>query len=101
MEESIPVRAKQLGKHIVADPRICHGKPTFRVLDENISIHQRQALQGWRIPVRHIGYDIGRQRMTDEEIIPFLHQLSGATFLLPAGISLTGTFAMPAIAWCF
>lgn len=22
--------AKELGKHIVADPRICHGKPTFR-----------------------------------------------------------------------
>ncbi len=22
--------AKQLGKYIVADPRICHGKPTFR-----------------------------------------------------------------------
>ena len=23
-------KAKQLGKYIVADPRICHGKPTFR-----------------------------------------------------------------------
>ena len=23
-------KAKELGKYIVADPRICHGKPTFR-----------------------------------------------------------------------
>ncbi len=23
-------RAKELGKYIVADPRICHGKPTIR-----------------------------------------------------------------------
>jgi uncharacterized protein (DUF433 family) len=24
------VEAKELGKYIVADPKICHGKPTFR-----------------------------------------------------------------------
>lgn len=24
------MEAKELGKHIVADPQICHGKPTFR-----------------------------------------------------------------------
>ena len=24
------MQAKQLGKYIVADPEICHGKPTFR-----------------------------------------------------------------------
>jgi uncharacterized protein (DUF433 family) len=24
------MEAKELGKYIVADPRICHGKPTFR-----------------------------------------------------------------------
>ena len=23
-------KAKELGRYIVADPRICHGKPTFR-----------------------------------------------------------------------
>jgi uncharacterized protein (DUF433 family) len=25
-----PTRAKLLGRYIVADPKICHGKPTFR-----------------------------------------------------------------------
>jgi uncharacterized protein (DUF433 family) len=25
-----PTKAKALGRHIVADPKICHGKPTFR-----------------------------------------------------------------------
>jgi uncharacterized protein (DUF433 family) len=24
------MQAKELGKYIVADPKICHGKPTFR-----------------------------------------------------------------------
>jgi uncharacterized protein (DUF433 family) len=29
-EEELMAKAKQYGKHIVADPRICHGKLTFR-----------------------------------------------------------------------
>jgi hypothetical protein len=32
----------------------------MNVLDENISRIQRQLLQNWRIPVRHIGYEIGQ-----------------------------------------
>jgi hypothetical protein len=34
----------------------------------------------WRISVRQIGYDIGREGMQDAEIIPLLHQLSRPTF---------------------
>jgi hypothetical protein len=52
----------------------------MNVLDENISVIQRQLLRSWRIPVRHIGYDTGRKGMTDEEIIPFLLTLRRPTF---------------------
>ena len=44
----------------------------MNVLDENISTIQRQLLRGWHIPVRHIGYDVGRKGMKDDEIIPLL-----------------------------
>jgi len=50
------------------------------ILDENIFADQRALLQGWRIPVRHVGYDIGSMGMADEDVIRFLHQSSGATF---------------------
>ena len=52
----------------------------MNVLDENISVIQRQLLRGWRMPARHIGYDVGRKGMTDEEIIPFLLTLRRPTF---------------------
>ena len=52
----------------------------MNILDENIFADQRALLQGWRIPVRHVGYDIGRIGMADEDIVPFLHQYPGATF---------------------
>jgi hypothetical protein len=51
----------------------------MNVLDENFTPVQRQRLQKWRIPVRHIGYDIGRKGMTDENIIPFLLTLPHPT----------------------
>jgi hypothetical protein len=44
----------------------------MNVLDENITVVERQRLRLWRIHVRHIGHDIGRSGMDDEEIIPFL-----------------------------
>ncbi|HLB47079.1 MAG TPA: hypothetical protein VJL59_08625 [Anaerolineales bacterium] len=53
----------------------------MNVLDENISIVQRNRLKGWRISVRHIGYDVGRKGMKDDEVIPFLRSLSRPTFL--------------------
>jgi len=33
-----------------------------------------------RYAVRHVGYDLGRQGMQDEEIMPFLHRLRRPTF---------------------
>jgi hypothetical protein len=52
----------------------------MNVLDENISRIQRQLLQDWHIPVRHIGYEMGRKGMKDDEIIPFLLTLQHPTF---------------------
>ena len=40
----------------------------MNILDENIVDSQRQRLRHWRIPVRHMGYDVGRQGMKDQEI---------------------------------
>lgn len=51
----------------------------MNILDENVSSIQRQLLQDWGIPVRHIGYGIGRKGMKDDEIIPFLLTLSRPT----------------------
>jgi len=48
----------------------------MNILDENVSSIQRQLLQDWGIPVRHIGYGIGRKGMKDDEVIPFLLTLS-------------------------
>ena len=52
----------------------------MNVLDENVSVIQRQLLRSWRIQVRHIGHDAGRKGMTDEDIIPFLLTLRRPTF---------------------
>ncbi|GIK55257.1 MAG: hypothetical protein HND44_21950 [Chloroflexi bacterium] len=49
------------------------------ILDENIIDSQRRLLNSWRIPVRQIGYEVGRKGMKDREIIPFLHQLNQPT----------------------
>jgi len=50
------------------------------ILDENIIDNQRRLLNSWRIPVRQVGYEVGRKGMKDHEIIPFLHQLNQPTF---------------------
>lgn len=52
----------------------------MNVLDESIVQGQRQRLEGGRIRVRQIGVELGRLSMTDEEIIPLLHQLRSVTF---------------------
>jgi len=52
----------------------------MNILDENIIERQCQRLRTQRIRVRHIGHDIGHKGITDEEIIPFLHQLRRPTF---------------------
>ncbi len=52
----------------------------MNILDENIPENQRQLLRSWRVPMRQIGYDVGRQGLKDSEIIPLLLQLRRATF---------------------
>ena len=50
------------------------------ILDENFPESQRQLLQGWRLSIRQIGYEVGRSGMQDEEIVPFLLQRRRSTF---------------------
>jgi hypothetical protein len=50
------------------------------ILDENFPESQRQLLRGWRMPLRQIGYEIGRKGMQDEEILPFLRHRRRTTF---------------------
>ena len=52
----------------------------MNILDENIIDSQRQRLRHWRIAVRHMGHDVGRQGMKDHEIIALLHRLRRPTF---------------------
>ena len=52
----------------------------MNILDEQIPGEQRQLLKSWRFSVRHIGYDIGRKGMQDDEIIPLLRSLRQPTF---------------------
>ena len=48
---------------------------------ENIIDSQRQRLRHWRIAMRHMGYDVGRRGIKDQEIIALLHRLRRPPFL--------------------
>ena len=50
------------------------------ILDENTPESQRLLLRRKRIRVRQIGFDIGKDGMKDDAIIPLLHQLDRPTF---------------------
>ena len=50
------------------------------VLDENFPESQRQLLRGWRVPLRQIGYEVGRKGLKDDEILPFLLGCRRPTF---------------------
>ena len=52
----------------------------MNILDENMLKDQRQQLLDWRVPIRQIGYEVGRKGMKDDEIIPFLLGLRRPTF---------------------
>lgn len=52
----------------------------MNILDEDINNSERLLLEQWRIRVRQIGYEVGRRRMTDQEIISFLQQGQRITF---------------------
>ncbi len=51
----------------------------MNLLDENIRDDQRALLRTWRIPFRQIGKEISRSGIKDENLIPLLHRLHGAT----------------------
>jgi hypothetical protein len=50
------------------------------ILDENFPDSQRQILKGWRVPFKQIAFEIGREGIKDDEIIPLLHGLNRPTF---------------------
>ena len=50
------------------------------VLDENFPDSQCQRLIGWRISFKQVAFEIGREGLKDDEIIPLLHQLDQPTF---------------------
>jgi len=50
------------------------------ILDENIPANQRQLLEGWRVHVRQLGFNLGRRGMQDEDVIPFLIAQRRSTF---------------------
>ncbi len=52
----------------------------MNLLDENIPAGQRQLLEGWRIRIFQIGFNLGRRGMQDEEIVPLLLTLRRPTF---------------------
>ena len=49
------------------------------LLDENFPDSQRHLLKGWRISFRQIAFEVGREGMKDDEIIPLLHGLNRPT----------------------
>jgi uncharacterized protein (DUF433 family) len=40
---------KELGEYIVADPRVCHGKPTFRGTRILVATVLEQVADGWSV----------------------------------------------------
>ncbi len=52
----------------------------MNILDENIVANQRERLKSWRIPIGQVGYDLRRQGLQDDAIIPFLLELRRPTF---------------------
>ncbi len=52
----------------------------MNVLDENILKDQRDLLLQLGVPIRQIGYEVGRKGMKDDEIIPFLLKFRRPTF---------------------
>ena len=52
------------------------------LVDENIPEDPCQLLRKWRIRIRQIGQENGRQGMKDDQhILPLLHKLDRPTFL--------------------
>jgi hypothetical protein len=52
----------------------------MNLLDEHVPEDQRRLLRSWRVPVRQIGYDVGRKGIKDPEILSFLLGFRRPTF---------------------
>lgn len=52
----------------------------MNVLDENVPDPQRTRLRRWRVPVYHIGYDLGAGGTSDDDLIRVLRGLRRPTF---------------------
>jgi len=50
------------------------------VLDENVPDRERRLLEKWHVRVRQVGVELARKGITDENVIPLLHELRGVTF---------------------
>lgn len=52
----------------------------MNVADENLNENQLKLLRTKRIRLRQIGVDLGRLGMSDDAVIPLLHELGSVTF---------------------
>jgi hypothetical protein len=50
------------------------------IIDENFPESQRQLLLSWRINIRQIGIEVGREGLQDDEIISLLIKYKNPTF---------------------
>ena len=50
------------------------------IIDENLPEWETSQLRDWGIRVRVVGVEIARLGIKDDQIIPLLHRLRGATF---------------------
>ena len=50
------------------------------IIDENLPELETSRLRDWGIRVRVVGVEIARLGIKDDQIIPLLHRLRGATF---------------------
>jgi hypothetical protein len=71
----------------------------MNILDENILKDQRILLLNWGVPVRQIGYEVGRKGMKDEEIIPFCSNSAVLHSLPSISVFINAISAIPGIAW--
>ena len=64
-------RAKELGKYIVADPRICHGKPTFRGTRIFVKDVLEMVAEGmeWDVIVENCGGKVSKEAIAEAVLV--------------------------------
>lgn len=65
------MQAKELGKHIVADPEVCHGKPTFRGTRVFVRDVLEMVAQGtdWDVIIKEWRGSITKEAITEAILI--------------------------------